>query len=139
MDKKWFGLLEALLFPLLILVLLFAPVFSYVPSGAEASSFTPLCEVIAGAPDKAISIASYVFLPLFLFWSLAKIIVSFRLHDEKEEKASFYLYFVWAGLGLGYLIFLAQDQSYVAFLIALLFTAGSVGAFYLDYHFYGQK
>jgi hypothetical protein len=139
MEKKWYGLIEGLLFFVMVLVLLFAPLFSYVAAGESVAVFTPLYKVMALSPSKGISIASFIFLPLYLAWGVTKILVSFRLKDEKEEKASFWLYFIWAGLGLGYLIFMSQDQSYVAFIVNIFFTGLSLAAFYLDYHLYGQK
>ena len=139
MKKKSLGLLEGLLFFAMVVILVLCPLFVTLAPGTSPESVVPLFVVIANDPLRVAALASCVFLPLFIAWGIIKITFSFRLKGEAEEKASFWLYFVWAALGLGYLVFTAKDGSYLAFFVEILFTGSSVIFYYLDRHLHAKK
>ena len=137
MGRKAFGLGEAILFGVFVLAMLVAPLFSLEDGGA--SSLVPFYAYAAARPSSMEAISTYVFLPLFLLWGLVKAIVSFRLGSAEERKTSFWLTFIWAGLGIGYLAFLGAGNSYVAFYVAIVFTAFCLVFYYLERRFLTPK
>jgi len=70
---------------------------------------------------------------------MAKVLFSILLKGKSEATASFILYLVWAALGLGYLVFLSQDEAFGAFLTVLIFTSASILFSYLERRFFPTK
>ena len=135
MKKTYFGFLEAAFVLLLVVLCLFCPFFV----SSEGTSNLSLFALAKIEPTGVTCLASYVFLPLFFLWSVAKTLFGFFLKGKSEAMASFILYLVWAAEGLGDLVFLSQNQNFGAFLTVLLFTSASIPFSYLERRFYSAK
>ena len=136
MKRAHFGLLEAAFILVLVILCLFCPFFSSPQNPSVGLTLFALAKVnLTGSS----CLASFVFLPLFFLWSVAKVLFSLLLTGKREAMSSFILYLVWAALGLGYLVFISKDQAFGAFLTVLLFTSASIPFSYLERRFFPTK
>jgi hypothetical protein len=138
MAKKWFGLLEALAIVVLVLVLLFSPLYVYVNADGAGVSLAFFPYAIKTGPS-SLTLAGGISLLLLLPLAAFKAYVAFRWPLEQEEKASFFIYLGWGLLGIIFFVAAGSASCWAAFSVALVLAALSLVFFAFDYHFYGQN
>lgn len=134
MKKPVYEVLSASYLLAFTLVMLIAPVYYYEPGNVNYFRYCSL----AGAT--LLSYGGGILLFLLFALGVVKIVFAFLFKDkaDKEEQYQFAVYSVWIILSLGLTMVSFQSASMIAFILALVLALSGLGAFFLDYHLYGQ-
>lgn len=131
MKRKWLGLIEGIYAIVFVTIVLTCPLF-YLSDKSVATFFA----YVSATPVSKEALATYVFMFLFLVFGVTRIVLSFTLEEEKEAQATTILFYIWAMLGVVYMLFLDAPPL---FIVVAVYTVSVIVFYYIDRHLYGKK